>query len=67
MSSFIVIDFVYGCSCKSFLKIYQKIRSSRLQMFFKIVVFQKFRNIHRKKPVSESHFNDAMRLGLQLY
>ena len=46
MSSFIVIDFVYGWSCKSFLKI---------------------RNIHRKKPVLESLFNDAMGLGLQLY
>ena len=32
-------------------------RSSRSQMFFKIGVLKKFRNIHRKTPVLESLFN----------
>ena len=35
------------------------IGSSRLQMFFKIVVLEKFRNIHRKTPLLEQLYGDS--------
>ena len=40
-------------------------RNSRSQMFFKIGVFKKLRNTHRKTLVLESLFNKVG--GLQLY
>ena len=46
------------------LQLFEKIKSSRQQMFFKIRCSQKFCNIHRKTPVLEFLFNKIA--GLQL-
>ena len=49
------------------LTIENRIRSSRSQMFFKIGVFKKFRNNHRKIPALESLINKVAGLCLQHY
>ena len=43
------------------------IRSSLSQMFLKIGVLKKFRNIHRKTPVLESLFNKVTGLQVCLF